>query len=323
MSRKRRERRQQLDPTPDPPEELVERLEAVLPPEALDALLHADRRPSGVTIRANTLRAAPEAVRETLEATGIGTTPIEWCDHAFRVDATPRELQECPAWTAGHFHIQSLSSIATSLMLEPRPGERVLDMCAAPGSKTSHIAALMRNEGELVANELSKARMHRMRAVLEQLGARARTRVGPGERIGRGDPDTYDRVLVDAPCSGEGRIDPGDPGTWSNWRKSLPRRLGSRQKSLLHSAIDAVRPGGVVVYSTCTFAPEENELVLQRALDLYGDRIALEPLPIEIPGSLRPLPSWRDRDLPELGHAVRLAPPTMDGFFIARIRRHA
>ena len=320
MSRKRRE---PPPPTSDPPADLVERLEAILPPAALDAVLDADRRPTGLTIRANTLRARPEEVRDTLKTAGIATAPVDWCDHAFHVDATARELQGSPGWTAGHFHIQSLSSIATSLMLEPCPGERVLDMCAAPGSKTSHIAALMRNEGELVANDLSKARMHRMRSVLEQLGARARTRVGPGERIGRGDPCTYDRVLIDAPCSGEGRIDPRDPGTWANWRKSLPRRLGSRQKSLLHSAIDAVRPGGVIVYSTCTFAPEENELVLQRALELYGDRIGLEPLPITITGSLQPLTSWRDRDLPELGHAIRLAPPTMDGFFIARIRKHA
>ena len=316
-----RRRRATAPPTSAPPAELTSRLESILPPERLTALLDPERARRRLTIRINTLRSTPEAVLEDLTGSSIITTPVAWCDHAFHVDVDARALQETTTWKSGHFHIQSLSSIATSLMLEPAPGERILDMCAAPGSKTSHIAALMGNEGELVANDLSKARMHRMRAILEQLGAQARTRVGPGEQIGRRDPDSFDRVLLDAPCSGEGRITPNDPTSWSNWRRTLPRRLGSRQKSLLHSAIDAVRPGGVIVYSTCTFAPEENELVLQRALERYGDRVALESLPVSIPDALPPLSEWNGRKLPDLGMASRLAPPSMDGFFIARLRR--
>ncbi|MCH2144109.1 MAG: RsmB/NOP family class I SAM-dependent RNA methyltransferase [Phycisphaerales bacterium] len=304
-----------------PPPELLARLKTVLPEDRLDAFLHDSTERRRPTIRVNTICSDIDTVRGELEEAGIKTTPVEWCPDALRCDADSRSLQETPSWRSGSFHIQSLSSMATAPMLQPEPGERILDMCAAPGSKTSHIAALMRNEGTLVANDLSRSRMHRMRAILDQLGARVTTRLGPGEQIGHREPDSFDRVLLDAPCSGEGMMKSDDPKTWSGWRPNTSKRLGSRQKSLLHSAIDAVRPGGVVVYSTCTFAPEENELVLQRAMKRYEGRIELEPLPLEIPGSLDPIESWNDKALPDLRHARRLAPPGMDGFFIARLRR--
>ena len=303
------------------PEELRSRLSRILPPDRLRAHLDAVSSERSVSIRVNPLRPGHEGVRDRLADSGIDTAEVPWCRDAFLTGSTSRELMETDDWVAGRFHIQSLSSIAVAPVLEPRPGERVLDMCAAPGSKTSHLAALMNGSGELVANELSKSRMHRMRGVLEHLGVQARIRVGPGERIGHREPAAFDRVLVDAPCSGEGRMRADEPKSIANWRRSVPRRLGSRQKSLLHSAIDAVKPGGVVVYSTCTFAPEENELVLERALQRYGDRITLEALPIDLPGSLPPLESWNGRDLPDLEPARRLAPPSMEGFFIARLRR--
>ena len=197
----------------------------------------------------------------------------------------------------------------------------VLDMCAAPGSKTSHLSAMMNNEGHLVANDLSKARCHRLRSVLELLGAKAEVRVGPGERIGRREPETYDRILVDAPCSGEGMMRAGDPKTYATWRPKTPSRLSSRQKSLLHSAIDALKPGGTIVYSTCTFAPEENELVIERALKVYDGRIKLDVVEPELPGRIPTCRHFRGKTLPERSHLVRLAPPEMDGFFLARLQK--
>lgn len=303
------------------PEALLERLVRILPEDRLHAHLSAAQAPRQIAIRVNTLHPEHDSVIGRLNENGVAVEPVDWCEHLYRTDADSRRLQETEAWRSGGFHIQSLASCAVAPMLDPRPGERILDLCAAPGSKTSHLAALMSGRGELVANELSRPRMHRMRAILERLGVEATVRVGPGEQIGRREPESFDRVLVDAPCSGEGMMRADDPKSTRNWTRSVPRRLGSRQKSLLHSAIDAVRPGGVVVYSTCTFAPEENELVLERALRRYEGRLELEELPFEIPGALPPLERWNGRDLPDLGAARRLAPPSMDGFFIARLRR--
>ena len=308
------------DPTQEfPPEQLRERLQRILPEERYEAFLDQALLPKKAHVRVNTLRSDVAEVREDLERMGIEHHTLSWCDHAFATASEPRALQNSRLWKNGGFHIQSPSSIATSLVLQPEPGERILDMCAAPGSKTSHIAALMSNEGELVANDLSKPRMHRMRALLELMGARAQVRRSAGEQIGRREPVSFDRVLVDAPCSGEGRMRPDDPGSYKNWRPKVPKQLGSRQKSLLHSAIEAVRPGGIVVYSTCTFSVEENEMVLARALKLYEGRIEMQELPIELPGAMPPCSTWQNKDLPEIPGARRLGPPEYDGFFIARL----
>ena len=303
---------------PFPPPGLAERLERVLPPENLKAFLEDERTRSGTCFRVNTLKSSVKTILERMNHASIHCTPSEWCDEAIVADAPVRRLQEVPGWEEGDFHIQSASSIAAALVLDPKPGEWVLDLCAAPGSKTSHLAALMKNEGRLVANDLSRSRAHRLRAVLKLLGARATVRVGPGERAGLREPETYDRVLVDAPCSGEGMMRRGQPETWSNWKPKTPARLSSRQKSLLHAAIDAVKPGGTVVYSTCTFAPEENELVINRALDVYEGRIRLEPIELDLPGRLPGCLGFKQKPLPARPEVVRLAPPEMDGFFIAR-----
>lgn len=306
---------------PFPPPELLERLREILPKDRLAAYLDAASVQRTASIRVNPLRTSLDAVITQLQEATIGFEPLDWCEHALQTDATARRLQELPAWDDGGFHIQSLSSIATTLVLDPLPGEHVLDMCAAPGSKTSHIGALMRNSGRLVANDLSRARMHRLRSVLGHLGVEAELRTGPGEKIGHREPGTFDRVLVDAPCSGEGRMRADEPDSHANWTRNRPKKLSSRQKSLLHSAIEAVRPGGIVVYSTCTFAPEENELVLSRALERYGDHVRLETIETELPGAMAPLKEFKGRSIRAMPEAIRLAPPSMDGFFIARLRR--
>ena len=112
-----------------------------------------------------------------------------------------------------------------------------------------------------------------------------------------------------------------DPRSYSTWRPRVPSRLSSRQKSLLHSAIDAVKPGGTIVYSTCTFAPEENELVVERALKVYEGRIRLEPIEVELPGRISTCREFKGRALPERPELVRLTPPEMDGFFLARFQK--
>ena len=302
-----------------PPVGLGERLEELLPPENLAALLEDRRTPPGTWLRVNTLKSSIDAVVDRIRDASIECAPSSWCPEAIVAEAPVRRLQEVAGWADGDFHVQSPSSIAAGLVLDPQPGEWVLDLCAAPGSKTSHLAALMGNEGRLVANDLSRSRAHRLRAVLKLLGAEATVRVGPGERMGLREPETYDRVLVDAPCSGEGMMRPGQPETWSNWKPRTPTRLSSRQKSLLHAAIDATRPGGTIVYSTCTFAPEENELVIKRALKVYEGKLHLEPIPLELPGRVTACSRFREKRMPDLPEVVRLAPPEMEGFFIAKL----
>ena len=301
------------------PEKFLERLHKDFEAPVLDRILAGMSLAGPRGIRFNTLKADPAELLERLQADGIPSTPVPWCRHAAIVDRVHvPSILDHPCWHSGMVHVQSLPSIATSLALDPRPGERVLDLCAAPGGKTAHIAALMENSGEVIANDRSRARCHRMRALLEKLGARATVRTSDGTSTGHRQPMSYDRVLVDAPCSGEGRFTVDNPSTIEDWTVSKSRRLSSLQKSLLHSAIQAVRPGGVIIYSTCTYSKMENEAVLQRALARYGEGpmgIELEAIQLDLPGVHGPM----FRSIPDpAGTPLQRA---MDGFFIARLRR--
>lgn len=316
---------------PTLPAALHAHLAQLLPEERLRAGLAEPRRPA---IRVNTLRTTRAEALAALQGAGIGARPVEWLDDALAVEAgSVRAIQATAAFAAGHLHLQGLASIAVAHALEPRPGDRVLDACAAPGSKASHLAALMQNQGTLVAADASRARMFRLRGVLDHLGAVAQVQVERAERWGRRAPASFDRVLADAPCSAEGRALAGEEDAAADWSPRKCKRLASAQKAILHSAIEACAPGGTIVYSTCTMGVEENEGVLERALERYEGCVEMEEVPVHIPGAEPGFASWRGRPLqPDLAKARRVAPlppavhpdgPWLEGFFIARLRRLA
>ncbi len=303
------------------PREFLDRMRLILSGDALDAAIMPRAEPAVTAIRLNPLRGDPEATLAHLSARGIAFTRVPWCPEAVLAHTSVRELQQLPSSSDGDFHIQSLSSMAVTLALDPKPGESVLDLCAAPGSKTSHIAAMMSNRGRLVAVEASRPRAFRLKEVLRTLGAHAEIHVARGERWARANRGGFDRVLLDAPCSAEGRILAGDKAAAADWSIAKIRRLASSQKSLLHAGIEALREGGTLVYSTCTLAPEENELVLERALERYGDAIDIVDTHLASSLGVRALASWMGRELPaSIQHARRLVPP-LEGFFIARLSR--
>ncbi len=313
-----------------PPEAFLERLQSDLGPEMAERILCAFHQPGPRGVRFNPLVANPTETQDILEDCGITFTAVPWCVNAAvvsREDA--RDILAHEKWNDGAIHVQSLPSIAATIALNPIPGERVLDICAAPGGKTSHIAAMMENRGEIVANDRSRTRCHRLRALLKKLSAKATVRCGDGANIGHHQPDSFDRVLVDAPCSGEGRFTHLDDKTYRDWTINKTRRLASMQKSLLHSALGAVRPGGVVVYSTCTLGRVENEAVLERALKRYGEgKTGVEFDLIEA----KIEPTFPALDMPDSRGAVLRSIPdpngdliarAMEGFFVARLRRRS
>ncbi|MDD4652223.1 MAG: RsmB/NOP family class I SAM-dependent RNA methyltransferase [Methanothrix sp.] len=211
--------------------------------------------------RINTLKIEPEKLLERLQEEGVVFRRFDWYPLGLKLDAeSPGKLLEN---LLGQIHIQEELSMVPPLVLDPQPGECILDMCASPGSKTTQIAQMMENKGLVIANEPSLGRIAPLRSNCERLGVLnvAVTRYD-GRRFPRG---SFDRVLVDAPCSSEGRERRG-PGTLARCSRERSLGLKALQVGLLKSALRLVRPGGVVVYSTCTYAPEENELVVQEAL---------------------------------------------------------
>ena len=315
----------------------LERLREIVPEQHLDGVLASFESPRALTLRVNRLRAEPAEVRAELAALEFELEPVPWCEDAFRVVVGERRsLQESAAYREGRVYLQGLSSMLAPLMLDPQPGESVLDLCAAPGSKTTQIAAMMGGEGELVANDRSHKRLYKLRRVLEEQGVRRVQILGrKGETIGRTHPGHFDRVLADVPCSSEGRFHLDDPKSWSDWKPSKIKRLGAEQRRLLISGLHALRPGGRLIYSTCTFAPEENEAVIHRVLRYFRGRAELVELPFEAPCSIPGMTTWRGRDLDpglvrcrrilpgrsDVGGAPAAAPGGLEGFFLACLSR--
>ncbi len=309
------------------PVEWLERAEQILPVEHHTAFHASIREPRPTWLRVNTLRIQPPDARQALSEAGLDVEAGPWPE-ALQIPTAQRSaVLRHLLHREGFVYAQSLSSQAASRALDPQPGEDVVDLCSAPGSKTGHIAALM-GSGCLVANEVSKGRSYKLKDVLFRLGAMShdgldvRVRTGDGVRF-RGHRDSFDRALVDAPCSGEGRFHVEDPASWQGWSLRKIKGCASKQKALLHAAIDTVKPGGVVLYATCTLAPEENEGVLARALKRYPE-LSLEPLPLTLEGALPGLSEWKGKSFPEqiAEQARRLPPgPRWDGFFLARLRK--
>jgi len=296
----------------------MERYKDIIPD--WDAFWRAIHAPLPTVIRTNTLRIAPEELRQRLEIKGFSLAPLPWEESCFQVTGDTPIGNTLEHWL-GYYYVQEASQLLPVLALSPRPGERILDLCAAPGGKASQIAQYMGDEGLLVANEPSPKRLRALLANLYRLGVRcAVVTECPGERFpGEGG---YDRVLVDAPCSGEGTA-----RRHPHLRKGAPlgliRRLAALQKRLLARALKLVRPGGIVVYSTCTLAPEENEGVVRYVLDRgLGELVPwTPPLP-----HARGLSRFAGEDYgKELAKTVRIYPHHFDseGGFVAVLRRPA
>jgi 16S rRNA (cytosine1407-C5)-methyltransferase len=309
------------------PSAILDRFSALLNKRDYEASLRSFGVAKPVTFRPNTLRATEEEVLQDVAQNGMGSTPVPWCPLCHHLTkGTIRELQALPSAQSDGLYIQAASSMLAGHALQVEPGMRVLDMCAAPGSKTSQIAGLMHNRGMLIANDRSRKRFYRLREIVQRQGAtNVEVLCGPGERLGQTHANCFDRVLVDAPCSGEGRIRLEKPIRIARWNMQEIRGLARLQEQLLIAALRCVRVGGMVVYSTCTFAPEENEFVLNKVLRKKNIEAKLVPMPESLlpPSTMAPITNWLGKECTQdVSSAVRIIPDaTTTGFFIACIER--
>lgn len=293
------------------PEKFLERLKAAVGP-SLFLQIEKTFVERLTSFRVNTIKATKQEIKNALDDAGFKVKDVPWCADAFiLMNKSKRELMELPAYTEGKIYIQSLASMVPPLALDPKPGEKVLDLTAAPGSKTSQIAALMENVGELVANDNNKPRFFKLKHNLELLGVVATLRMEDGSRLCGEFPEYFDKILLDAPCSAEARFIEGEPKTYGYWSERKIKEMAYKQRKLLFSAWYALKPGGTLVYSTCTFAPEENEKQIERLLKRFSDA---ETLPIDLPG-LKILSTT-------VPHAICLLPTNeVEGFFVAKLHK--
>ena len=308
--------------SPSPPTELpprfLSRLAELFSPDERQQVLRAIHGRSGVGFRVNPLQASPQTALEALACAGLTPRALAQVPDGFVVPASERaRLSSSLPATRGEIYIQNPSSMLAALILAPQPGERILDLCAAPGSKTLHMAALMRNRGWISAVEPVKQRYHRLRANIHRHGARiVRCYQRDGMRVWRLVGPTFDRVLVDAPCSSEGRFTLHDPNSYAYWSEKKIRQMARKQKKLLYSGLQCLKPGGRLLYCTCTLAPEENEAVVAAALRVFGDTVTIIPINMDAPS--RPaLRAWAGQEFPPAvwRHCRRILPDGLWGGF--------
>jgi 16S rRNA (cytosine967-C5)-methyltransferase len=276
-----------------------------LGPDAARALMAAGNEPAEAAIRANTLRTTREQLAERLP---LASRPADRLPEGLVLDE-PFDAFSSPLWEAGLFMPQSRAAMAVARVLDPRPGEAVLDLCAAPGAKTTHLAALMANEGRVVAVERHPGRADALRRTTERMGA-TRVEVRTADAAAP-QPETFDRVLVDPPCSDLGTLAARPDARWRKHPQDVAE-LAEQQTAILAAAAGAVRPGGVLVYSTCTISPAENEDRIAAFLGQHAD-FALDDPPSDVP-------VWDHPSVPRLQQSLPHRDGT-DGFFIARLRR--
>jgi NOL1/NOP2/sun family putative RNA methylase len=299
-------------------------------------------------LRVNTLKLTLEQFEE-ISPFELGKR-VPWCDSAFLLtsdleygSSTPVSVEVKlphsrkspglhPYHLAGLYYLQDPSAMSPAELLAPQPGERVLDLAAAPGGKTTHLAALMRGQGLLVANEIKNKRVGHLAQNVERWGAGnvVITNESP-ERLADHFGPFFDRVLVDAPCSGEGMFRK-DMGARADWSPEMVAGCAVRQGNILRVAAKLVRPGGYLLYSTCTFAPEENEGVINEFLNgcTAGKGFDVVELPL-FDGFMRGRPKWLNirHSEPRRGEeslrkgAVRLFPHRVEGegHFVCLLQR--
>ncbi len=314
---RRRFRRTRLSvidlPLPDLPPAFLQRLSHLLGDE-FPAFLASYASPPRAGLRLNTLRE-------------LSNTPyplpawerVPWCSTGYVV-TNEAMLARHPCHAAGVYYVQEPSAMAPAEILAPNPGEVVLDLCAAPGGKSTHIAALTQNQGLLVANDTHPRRARALAMNLERCGVTCAVVLNETpERLAARWPGYFDRVLADAPCSGQGMFRKSKPAR-AEWQPGRIKTDAARQGMILDAAAQLVRPGGVIVYSTCTFEPDENEGAIARFLQRHRD-FTIEAIE-RAPGFTAGRPEWADGN-PALINTVRLWPHLSvgEGHFIARLRR--
>lgn len=300
--------------------ELLDRLARVFGTKvaAVEDLLSVDRRSA---FRVNPLRGEVDVA--ALEAEGYDLEPIEWCPDAYGIsDTDRRRLAASPWFQEGRVFIQNPSSFVPPLALDPRRGDAILDVGAAPGGKSSHIAALVRNDADLWLNDPLPARIRKLEEVTALLGVRySHMTQFAGQHLDKFIDRTFDRVLLDAQCSGEGLVDLRRGNALEHWSMARVQKYSRLQQRMLVAAFKLLEPGGTLVYSTCTFGPEENEHPVDHLVRHFPAEVV--PIELDVPGRRPGLRSWDGRTFdPQVEHAVRILPSEdMEGFFVAKLRK--
>ena len=286
------------------PEDFMEEIYESFSPVTVDKILLGmtdDRFP---TLRINSLKYNIQDLMRYFKEVNIKFERVPFYSDALIIkNAREKDVQKLDIYEKGYVYFQSLSSMIPPLVLKPEEGERVLDMTAAPGSKTTQMACLMNNKGYILANELDKIRCERLKYNVQMQGI-IEVVNGRGEKLGDNYEEQFDKVLLDAPCSGEGRFIATSPMTYRNWSKKGVADLVKIQKKLFASGYKALKPGGIMVYSTCTINRDENEFVIDWALQNFD--VSIEKIELDVKDAISGFNDGLDKSINSIPLSVNV-----------------
>ena len=301
----------------------LERTAAALNVDSVTAE-HLLKIPRTQSVRINPLVGNVTGTVNAMKAVGWRGVPIDWCPNGYTIEDGLEQLKSSDLATTGAIYIQNAASWLPVVALALRPGEDVLDICAAPGGKTAHMAAVTDNVCHITANDNSRIRLAKLRANLTRLGVTcADTTLFDATKLAtKLEGRLFDKILLDAPCSGEGMMTIDNDKDFASWSVAHIKRLQQLQKRMIQQAWYLLRPGGTLVYSTCTMAPEENEAVIDFLLRRNNDAVAREIK--HVPSNRVPaVASWSGKAYQHgVQFATRLVPSLeAEAFFVCKIEK--
>lgn len=298
------------------PSEFVEKMKGILQEEAHRFFAtYEEEKASG--LRFNPLKIDRNTF---LDIVPFALSPVPFCPTGFYYDAHEQPGKH-PYHAAGLYYIQEPSAMFVAETLQPNPGEKVLDLCAAPGGKTTQLAAMMKNSGFLLANEIHPKRVKALSENIERLGITNTlvTNETP-EKLASRFEGFFDKILVDAPCSGEGMFRKDDEAI-RYWSEEHVQQCARQQQHILECAYRMLKEGGILVYSTCTFSPEENEQTIEAFLQKHDDIVLV---PIEKAAGIQSgKREWTNTGLETIERTARLWPHHLqgEGHFVAKMKK--
>lgn len=296
------------------PEFLIEMLNQQYGEEITSKILEGYSQKRKVTFRVNTLKTSIEKVEEVLKNNNIEFEKVSWSDVAYIVKNVREDtLKELEIYKKGEIYLQSLSSMLPPIVLEPKENTDILDMCAAPGGKTTELASLTNNNANITACELNKIRIEKLKYNIEKQGA---TSVYIMQEDSRRINDffSFDNILLDAPCSGSGTLNVEDVNLEKTFTEKLIEKSQKSQLELLNKAVKILKQGQEMVYSTCSILNVENEEIVSKILK--NNKVEIVPIEFEGKEELTLLPTKID------GTLCVMPTEFYEGFFIAKIRKN-
>jgi len=311
-----------------PKEGFVKRMEILLGKAEAKKFFDISYTKTPSSLRCNTLKISIKDLKSRLENYGWKLKqPFSEFPEVMVVESElkPGELGNTKEHLLGYYYVQEISSMLPMLVLKPESGDFVLDLCASPGSKTTQAAAMMENGGTIIANEINMGRVGILNSNLERCGVMntivtRKEGVALCEKFLKKTQFKFDKILVDAPCSGEGTLRKS-PKTFLMWNPNMIKKIAGTQRKLAEAALKILKVGGTMIYSTCTLAPEEDEMIVDYLIKNFDIEVEKINLPLNFRGGVC---EWEEKKLSEdVKKCLRLYPQdnNTDGFFVAKIKK--